>query len=175
MGPQARPGSGGSPGFQPVIYLISFQQSPFLLKSLRLLPTSSGRCSCLCPRWGSSESSCPAVWPWESPSQPMPQRDEADECPVPPLLSWGLVVRGLGRLLGLTPWLWATTWHHSPARIVDGLGSHPRHLQAACQDFHSLHMAKGRGYRAFLQTSLIRVCSGALNPRSTLITPRVSS
>ena len=105
----------------------------------------------------------------------MPQRNEADECPVPPLPSCGLVVRGLGRLLSLTPWLWATTWHHSPARMVDGLGSHPRRLQAAGQDFHSPRMAKGGGRRASSQTSLIRVHSGALSPYSALFTPCVSS
>lgn len=44
-----------------------------------------------------------------------------------------------GRLQSLAPWLPATTWWHGPpARASDGLGSHPKRLQAAGQDFPSL-------------------------------------
>lgn len=63
----------------------------------------------------------------------------------------------LAGFLSLTPWLWATTWHHSPARIMDGLGSLPS-LAGSRSGLPLTHMAKGGGHRAlFLQTSLIRV------------------
>lgn len=73
---------------------------------------------------------------------------------------------------------------HPPARAADSLGSHPKRLQAAGQDFHSPHVSEGicpvcpqkhragEGLQAFFQTPQRPVSSGP--PQFTHATPFVS-
>ena len=58
--------------------------------------------------------------------------------PTPPVL-WAGGQMPRVRCSSPAPWLPATPWQHGPARAADGLGSHPRRLQATGQD--SIHSA----------------------------------
>lgn len=111
-GPRARPGSGGSAGFQ---YPPAFQQSPPLLGSL--------------PSAGTG----PPVG--RGPGKPRPATCSARGGCGPGPWAGGQRPREVAEP---APGLRAASWLHSPAGTTQGLGSRPRRLHAAGRDFRSL-------------------------------------